>query len=50
MNKYDRHIEHLEFSEELVYSSTKVIYNLESEAFKNILTEDLFKEIEKLPP
>ena len=32
-----------------MYSSTKVIYNLESEAFKNILTEDLFKEIEKLP-
>lgn len=49
MNKYDRHIEHFECQEEVIYNKTSSSYNLESTAISNIFYSDLFSEISNLP-
>lgn len=50
MNEYDRHIEHLELTEEYLYHNTKNKYiSLEDIVLKKIIYEILHQEIDNLP-
>ncbi len=50
LNEFDRHIEHLEQSEESLYKkATFKNENVEKDALANILYDDLKREINKLP-
>ena len=50
MNEYDRHIEHLELTEESLYHNTKNKYiPIEDLVLKKIIYEKLYQEIDKLP-
>lgn len=50
MNEYDRHIEHKEQTEEMLYQKTKNQHiSLEDVVLQKILYEKLHEEIEKLP-
>ena len=50
LNEYDRHIEHLEQSDEALYKKSKIKNEtLESKILENFIFENLYKEISKLP-
>ena len=50
LNEYDRHIEHLELTEDNLYHYTKNKYvSLEEFVFEKLLYEKLHQEINKLP-
>lgn len=50
MNEYDRHVEHFEQSDEMLYKKLKNInQSLEETVIRQIEIENLYYEIEKLP-
>ena len=50
MNEYDRHIEHLEQTDETLFLNTRNKYiSLEELVLKKMIYEKLYEEIEKLP-
>ena len=50
MNKYDRHIEHLQLDEIQLYKrASNKVENIEEKVIKNIETQRLYEAINKLP-
>ncbi len=50
MNEYDRHTEHIEQTDEMLYKKVKIINNsLEEMVINKIFYENILNEIDKLP-